>query len=84
MAIKDEVASLDRIAKGIEEMAEAQGAGIPTPTIDDAGKVLMVDNEGKWTLATIPSQLPAVSGEDEGKVLTVDSNGDWGAADLPT
>lgn len=83
MAFKDEVGSLDRIAKAIEDMGAAQGAGIPTPAIGDAGKVLMVDNEGKWTLAAIPSQLPAVDAEDEGKVLTVSAEGEWEAADLP-
>ena len=84
MAFKDEVSSLDRIATALEEMGEAEGAGIPKPTIEDAGKVLMVDAEGKWTLADIPSQLPAVETTDEGKVLTVSAEGEWEAADLPT
>lgn len=84
MAFKDDVGSLDRIAKAIEDMGEAQGAGIPTPAVDDAGKVLMVDAEGKWTLATIPSQLPTVADTDAGKVLTVSAEGEWEAADLPT
>lgn len=84
MAFKDEVGCLDRIATGIENIAKAEGAGIPTPTIEDAGKVLMVDNEGKWVLSSIPSQLPSVDAEDEGKVLMVDSSGEWGASELPT
>ena len=84
MAFKDEVSSLDRIATALEGMSEAEGAGIPKPTIADAGKVLTVDNEGKWTLAEIPSQLPAVESTDEGKVLMVDSEGNWGADNLPT
>ena len=79
---KSEIGSLDRIANALEGMAEADGAGIPAPTIEDVGKVLMVDAEGKWTLADIPSQLPAVETTDEGKVLTVDSSGEW-AAVLP-
>jgi len=85
MAFKDEVSSLDRIATALESLSEAEGAGIPTPALTDAGKVLMVDNEGKWTLASIPSQLPAVTAaEDEGKVLTVSNEGAWVAAALPT
>ena len=84
MAIKDEVSSLERIAKGIEEMARAEGAGIPTPTESDAGKVRMVGEDGKWKLATIPSQLPAVADTDAGKVLTVSAAGEWEAEDLPS
>ena len=84
MAIKDEVGSLDAIAKAVENVGEALGAKIPTPAESDAGKVLMVDEDGKWKLAAIPSQLPAVTGTDEGKVLTVDSEGKWVADDLPS
>ena len=84
MAFKDDVGSLDRIAKAIEDMGEAQGAGIPVPTAEDVGKVLTVDEEGKWTLANIPSQLPSVDSGDEGKVLTVSDAGEWEAADLPS
>lgn len=84
MAFKDEVSSLDRIATALEGIGEAEGAGFPTPTSEDAGKVLMVDEEGKWKLAAIPSQLPSVTSSDEGKVLTVGSDGEWGAEDLPS
>ena len=80
---KTEIQALDRIAKAVEVMGEAQGAGIPTPTAEDAGKVLMVDENGKWVLAAIPSQLPDVTDADEGKVLTVSAEGEWEAADLP-
>ena len=81
MAFKDEVSSLDRIATALEGLSEAEGAGIPKPTIADAGKVLMVDDEGKWTLGNV---LPAVAGTDEGKVLTVDNTGAWEAANIPS
>ena len=84
MAFKDEVSSLDRIAKAVEGIAESEGAGIPVPKLADAGKVLMVDAEGKWTLDSIPVELPAVATTDEGKVLTVSAEGKWEAADLPT
>ena len=81
MAFKDEVSSLDRIATALEGIEQAEGAGIPAPRITDAGKVLMVDSEGKWTLAAV---LPDVSDIDEGKVLTVNSSGEWAAANVPT
>jgi hypothetical protein len=84
MAFKDEVSSLDRIATALEGLAQAEGAGIPVPTPEDVGKVLMVDEEGKWKLSAIPSQLPAVDAEDEGKVLTVSDAGEWEAAELPS
>lgn len=60
---KSEIGSLDRIAAAIEALAEATGAGFPVPTSEDAGKMLTVDAEGKWTLAEIPSQSPET---DEG------------------
>ena len=78
MAFKDEVGSLDRIATALEGIEQAEGAGIPTPTADDAGKVLMVDAEGKWTLALV---LPAATDEDEGKALVVNSEGAWSKGD---
>ena len=81
---KTEIGSLDRIGDILKEMAKAQGAGIPTPTEADAGKVLMVDSDGTLKLADIPSQLPAVETTDEGKVLTVNSSGKWAAANLPS
>lgn len=80
---KSEIGSLDRIADAIEEMAAAEGAGIPMPKVADAGKVLMVDAEGKWKLSNIPAELPAVAAADEGKVLTVTAEGKWAAEDLP-
>ena len=81
---KTEVGSLDRIGDVLKEMSQALGAGIPTPTEADAGKVLMVDSDGSLKFADIPSQLPAVEATDEGKVLTVNSSGKWAAADLPS
>jgi len=79
---KSEIGSLDRIAGAIENLAEAEGAGIPEPRITDAGKVLMVDAEGKWTLGTILPTVTALS--DAGKVLTVNNEGEWAAAAVPT
>ncbi len=80
--MKNEITSLDEIRAAIEALG---GTGIlPTPAIGDAGKVLMVGDDGKWKLGSIPTELPAVETTDEGKVLTVDSEGKWGAAELPT
>ena len=62
---KNEVNSLDRIADTLKEMAEAQGAGIPEPTVEDAGKVLMVGEDGKWKLAEIPSEDPSENAEND-------------------
>lgn len=81
---KTEIQALDGIKGAVQALAAATGASIPTPKAEDAGKVLMVGDDGKWTLASIPSQLPAVETTDEGKVLTVNSSGEWEAADLPT
>lgn len=84
MASIDTAAALNKMTEEIKKMAKAQGAGFPEPTVEDAGKILGVDNEGKWTLIEIPSQLPAVEATDEGKVLMVDSTGEWVADDLPS
>ena len=84
MASIDTPAALNKMTEEIKKMAKAQGAGIPEPKAEDSGKVLMVDAEGKWTLASIPSQLPAVESTDEGKILAVNAEGEWAAADAPT
>lgn len=78
---KTEQSSLDAIATAIENLATAEGAGIPTPKVADAGKVLMVGSDGKWKLAAV---LPAVETTDEGKILTVNSEGAWAAANALT
>ena len=84
MASNDTTAALNKMTEVLKEMTDAQGAGIPVPRLEDAGKVLMVDDSGKWKLATIPTELPAVESTDEGKVLTVDSSGAWVAENVPT
>lgn len=48
MAFKDEVGSLDRIAKAVEEMAE--GSALPEPTVEDAGLFLGVNDSGQYEL----------------------------------
>lgn len=51
---------------------------LPAPTAPvspaasvDAGKVPTVSNDGTYTLAAIPTELPAIGDSDSGKVLTV-------------
>lgn len=84
MAFMNDTGCLDRIANALEAIANLMQADIPTPTAEDAGKVLTVDAEGKYTLADPVAELPAVEATDEGKVLTVDSEGKWAAEDLPS
>ena len=50
------------------------GPEIPIPAITDEGKVLGVDEEGKYTLNTIPNEVPIPAAGDAGKVVTVDED----------
>ena len=61
---------------------QAIPAGLPTVSSEDAGKALMVGDDGTWGADWIPAELPAVTGVDNGKVLTA-SDGTWVAADVP-
>ena len=83
MAATDTAAAINKLTEQVKALAEATGANIPEPELTDAGKVLMVGDDGKWKLAVIPSQLPAVETTDEGKVLTVSNEGKWVAEDVP-
>ena len=57
----------------------------PLPEVEpeDAGKALIVNNQGNWEAESIPAELPSVTSQDGGKVLTVDSNGNWVANNVP-
>lgn len=79
-----QVGILNAINETLKQLADAIGASIPTPKAEDAGKILMVGDDGKWKLANVPTELPAVEATDEGKVLMVDSEGKWGADELPS
>lgn len=50
---------------------------LPDVGVGDAGKVAMVNAEGKWDKGDVPTELPAVTSADYEKILQVDENGNW-------
>lgn len=54
---------------------------LPETGIEDAGDVLMVNDEGEWAKGEIiiPQEVPTPTSENIGKVVTVVSDGDEGA-----
>lgn len=48
----------------------------------DAGKVLLVDQNGNWVASQAPDGLPSVSQSDAGKGLQVNSSGQWEVTEL--
>lgn len=63
MAVTDTAAAINALTKEVKRMAEAQGAGFPTPTSEDAGKILGVDENGNWALIA-PAASNDTSGDD--------------------
>lgn len=56
---------------------------IPTPTAEDGGKFLKVDEGGQFEFGNIPNELPTYSSADAGKFLGVDAQGQLGFFEQP-
>ena len=61
----------------------AEKQDLPDVDSTDSGKVLQVDDNGKWNASNLQSELPSVSSSDNGKVLGV-VDGDWAVMSLPS
>ena len=78
-----EVANITTTPELLAKISVVAGAGaseLPVVAKKDAGKVLTVNSNGKWSAGG--TTLPAVSASDNGKVLLV-SEGAWTVADIP-
>lgn len=76
--------NIKQISENIRELdAEMKKSALPSVDSEDAGKGLIVSDEGEWVAGDLPSGLPEVETTDEGKVLTVSDEGEWVADDLP-
>ena len=79
-----DVANLTTTPELLAKISVVAGAGaseLPVVAKKDAGKVLTVNSNGKWSAGG--ATLPAVTSTDNGKVLVV-SEGAWTVGDVPT
>lgn len=51
---------------------------LPEPTVDDAGLVLKVQEDGKYGLEEIEMPIPTPTADDAGKIIKVQSDGTYG------
>lgn len=78
-----DVANITTTPEMLAKISVVAGAGaseLPVVKKADAGKVLTVNGNGKWSAGG--ATLPAVTATDNGKVLLV-SDGAWTVADIP-
>lgn len=78
-----DVANITTTPELLAKISVVAGAGaseLPVVKKADAGKVLTVNGNGKWSAGG--ATLPAVTATDNGKVLLV-SDGAWTVADIP-
>ena len=67
----------------IADRMDNAASELPSVTKTDEGKILSVNNKGKWVAADETKELPTVSGTDNGNVLTV-VEGAWAKAAAPS
>lgn len=78
----NEGAALGTYGAILRIMRKAGSPDLPTPTAEDAGKIMIVNEEGDWELGDVPEELPDVTAADDNKGIFVE-NGEWTLKDVP-